>query len=63
MDKDLIITTEIGEKIVNPEAVKKIKDSGFCVIPDSLLRQLLDDELELIKLKYQNHKRRRIGKW
>lgn len=51
MDKDLIITTEIGERIVNPEVVKEIKESGFCVIHDSLMRQFLDDELELVKLK------------
>ena len=51
MDKDLIITTEIGERIVNPEAVKEIKESGFCVIHDSLMRRFLDDELELVKLK------------
>ena len=51
MDKDLIITTAVGEKIVNPEVVKEIKESGFCVIHDSLMRQFLDDELELVKLK------------
>lgn len=59
MDKDLIITTEIGEKIVNPEAVKKIKDSGFCIIHDNLMRKFLDDELELIKLKHETKKRKR----
>lgn len=51
MDKDLIITTEIGERIVNPEAVKEIKESGFCVVHDSLMRKFLDDELELVRLK------------
>lgn len=59
MDKDLIITTEIGERIVNPEAVKEIKESGFCVIHDGLMRKFLDDELELIKLKYEIKKHKR----
>ena len=59
MDKDLIITTAVGEKIVNPEAVKEIKESGFCVIRDSLMRQFLDDELELIKLKDELKKYKR----
>ena len=59
MDKDLIITTEIGERIVNPEAVKEIKESGFCVSHDSLMRKFLDDELELVKLKDELKKYKR----
>ena len=59
MDKDLIITTEIGERIVNPEAVKEIKESGFCVVHDSLMRKFLDDELELVELKDELKKYKR----
>lgn len=51
MDKDLIVESEIGEKIVNPEVTKELCSNGFYVLPDSLMKQFLDDESELIHLK------------
>lgn len=51
MDKDLILESEIGEKIVNPEVTKELCSNGFYVLPDSLMKQFLNDESELIHLK------------
>ena len=62
MDKDIIIDTVIGEKMVNPEIVKIIKDAGFCIVSDKFMRHLLDDELELIKFKESIYKNKRRKK-
>lgn len=51
MDKDLIITNEANDKIINPDVVKKLKDAGYYVVSESLMKQFLDDELELVKIK------------
>lgn len=53
MDKDLILESEIGEKIVNPEVAKELCSNGFYILKDSLMKQFLKDELELVRLKEQ----------
>ena len=53
MDKDLILESEIGTKIVNPEVAKELCSNGFYILRDSLMRQFLADELELVHLKEQ----------
>ena len=51
LTKIVIITNEAGDIIVNPDVVKIIKDHGFCVISDAMAKKLLDESLELGKLK------------
>ena len=51
MDKDLIIESEIGNKMVNPEVTKELCANGFYVLSDELMKQFLSDESELIHLK------------
>lgn len=51
MDKDLILESEIGNKIVNPDVAKELCSNGFYILRDSLMKQFLKDELELVHLK------------
>lgn len=60
MDKDLIVKSETGEIIVNPEVTKELCSNGFYILSDSLMKQFLDDESELIHIK-EEIKRKESG--
>lgn len=59
MDKDLkknltkliIIKNDAEDYIVNPDVIEIIKEHGYCVISDNMARKLLNESLELSKLK------------
>lgn len=59
---EIIIESTIGEKMINPEVVKIIKDNGYSVVGDNYLKSLLDSELELVKLKSKLKKENSNGK-
>lgn len=59
MDKDLersltkvvIMKNDAEDLIVNPNVVEIIKKHGYCVISDAMAKKLLDESLELSRLK------------
>lgn len=59
MDKDIkknlteivIMKTNAEDVIINPDVVDIIKENGYCVISDKMAKKLLDESLELGKLK------------
>lgn len=59
MDKDIkreltkivIKKNDAGDIIINPDVVEIIKENNHCVISDNMAKKLLDESLELAKIK------------
>lgn len=51
LTKIIIIKNEAEDTIINPDVIEIIKKNGYCVISDTMAKKLLDESLELGKLK------------